>query len=217
MFARLFETTSTLVCWAFMPVAAMERARMSVSLAAGQGADGRADALVFLVEEALAEFVGPLDLDHPRDLRHRVDVRFLDEALEHPALDGLGAGRCREGHPFDTGEVEGVCGHEKPDPPEWLTVGAERAVRGDGNGRGVRRNEDGCPALVEQPVAVRRDDVSHLVRGEGTGTGEALAPGGLDEKEARALDGEIEGAVRAGQRALGEVARPRIGKAHRQR
>ena len=29
---------------------------------AGQGADCRADALVFLVEEALAEFVGPLDL-----------------------------------------------------------------------------------------------------------------------------------------------------------
>src|SRR5690349_8444499 len=91
MFARLWEITSTRICCAAMPVAAMFSARMlSFSPCRGsalaEGGDDLADALVLLVEEPLAGLVGALHLDHPRHLDDRADIRAFEEALDDAAV-----------------------------------------------------------------------------------------------------------------------------------
>src|SRR5436305_13833343 len=91
----LFEMTSTLSCWASMPVAAISIERMSeVSvLALGDLAellDGRARAVALAVAEILGETEIVGDVHHPGHLDDRLDVGFFDHALLD---DGLGRRR----------------------------------------------------------------------------------------------------------------------------
>src|SRR5258708_4957038 len=92
MLAMLFEMTSTFICWANMPVAAMLRDRMaSYSLRAWSPTDPANDVagtVVLVVHHCLHLLIAAGDLDHPRHLGDGHDVRFFERALDH-----LGIGR----------------------------------------------------------------------------------------------------------------------------
>src|SRR6185295_12794877 len=95
MFARLFAMTSTLVCWANIPVAAMLKALM---VRTPLGLRHGADFLDCLLQQILARLgeigaclIGAHDIDHARDLEHGLDIGFFDHALAHTwARDRVG-------------------------------------------------------------------------------------------------------------------------------
>src|SRR3990172_3972328 len=89
MLAMLFEMTSTLSCWASIPVAAMLRDLMCRILPCYSYSGGRNDR----VDDAALQLVlgfdhalGGLEVAHHRhqqgQLDHRADVRFLDHTLD---------------------------------------------------------------------------------------------------------------------------------------
>src|SRR4051812_40727062 len=95
MFARLFAITSTLVCCASMPVAAMLRALMNSTPLPVRNS---AELLDRLFQQVFAGFrkigarlIGAHDLDHAGDLDHRFDIGFFHHAL----MDPRGGGRLR--------------------------------------------------------------------------------------------------------------------------
>src|SRR5262249_13564079 len=90
MFAMLFAITSTLSCWACMPVAAVLRARIYWSPRAlahtRKLVDRSAAKFIRLRDHLRDRGVGPADLDHVRQLLPGVDVRAFDEARRDLAV-----------------------------------------------------------------------------------------------------------------------------------
>src|SRR5271156_5319480 len=93
MLAMLLEITSTLVCWACMPVPAMSSARIGVSpyiyvrygssgIRVGDLVDGGLLALPFGFDELRRELKRALDVGHAHQFADRLHVAVLDSALE---------------------------------------------------------------------------------------------------------------------------------------
>src|SRR5690242_17693731 len=96
MLAMLFEITSTLSCWAIMPVAATLKERMRLGLLPSDGPpgsardrdevlDGVAVELVLSVDELLHALEGAHRGHEAGHLEHRHGVRALDGTLDEPS------------------------------------------------------------------------------------------------------------------------------------
>jgi hypothetical protein len=99
------------------------------------------------VRGSLAEFVGALDLDHPRDLSTGETFEAFEEALHDPARpSSAGTGALVER------ETRAPLAHARSDPGPQAdlgdrhTVGAQRAVGGDGDRASAGTNTGAPPA-----------------------------------------------------------------------
>src|SRR5215469_5229037 len=193
MFARLFAITSTLVCCAAMPVAAMLRARIYSLLALDRGelVDRLAHEFGMGLAEVHGGLVGPHDLDHVRDFDDGLDVRAFDGALLHGGGRRLrplrrrieAAALARER--AVVGEVDDV------ELADDAVLAADGSVRGDGDVAVIRRYRN-VAALALHGIAGVGDEAARRIEREMAVARIAGAVGRLDDEITLTVQRHIE-------------------------